>query len=134
MLICTLKSPFLLKYFQVSIQSGVDISGKQPFHSGEVVLNVVGVEGIVISNPVAEFDVNRRIAGLHQLKVHKQSAGSPVTIDKGMYAFKLDMETREFRHNMFFTCGVALQELFHFRLDKIRLHRFVEGQGSGSVL
>ena len=41
---------------------------------------MVGIEGIVISNPVAEFDVNRRI---------------------------------------------ALQELFHFRLDKIRLHRFV---------
>ena len=82
----------LFQYLQICIQSCVDIPGKQSLHSGKVVFDVVCVKGVVISDSVGELDVDRRIAGLHQFQIHKQSARSAVSVDKRVDALKLYVE------------------------------------------
>ena len=87
--------------------------------------DMIGIEGVIIRDPVSEFDINRRVSCFHQLQVHKQPSGSSVAIDKRMDPLKLDMKTRELRHNVIPVCGVFLQKLFHLRFDEVGLYRLM---------
>ena len=69
--------------------------------------HLIFIKGIVISDPVREFDVDRRIARFHQLQIDKQSACSAVAIDKGMDAFKLNMKTCKLWYDVFLACGIV---------------------------
>ena len=73
--------------------------------------DMIGIEGVIIRDPVSEFDINRRVSCFHQLQVHKQPSGSSVAIDKRMDPLKLDMKTRELRHNVIPECDPRLRHI-----------------------
>ena len=59
-------------------------------------LDEVFIESVIVGQPVREFDVDRRIACLHQFQVHQQTTGAAIAVDEGMDALKLDMKTSQF--------------------------------------
>lgn len=86
---------------------------------------MIFVKCVVIGKSVLEFDVDRRVACLHQLQIHKKPACTSITVDKGMDALKLNMKAGKFGHKMLFVCGIIGKKLFHHRFDQIGLHRFM---------
>ena len=63
-------------------------------------LYMVFVKSVVIGQPIREFDVDGRVACLHQFQVHQQTAGTTIAIDEGMDSLKFDVEPGQFGDNM----------------------------------
>lgn len=85
------------------------------------------VETAVILQTVSEFDVNGQIAVFEQLQIQQQPSRAPVAVDKGMNAFKTQVQPGDSGNR------VDLRQLFliisqhpvHFFFDKMRRNRLV---------
>ena len=64
---------------------------------------MVFIESVVISQAIGKFDIDRRIACLHQFKVHQQTPGSAVTVNKWVNALKFNMEPCKLCNDVFVT-------------------------------
>ena len=101
----------VLQYLQIFVKLRIDISGKEIFHCGKVMLHIVFVKGIVISNPICKLNVNRRKSGFHQFQIHKESPRSAVAVNKRMNALKFNMKACQFCNDVFRTfCIIAQPE------------------------
>ena len=68
---------------KIQIQPLVDVSSEQLIHSGQVMLHMVFLKGVVIGQAIYELDVNGRIIGLHQFQINQQSFGAAIAINIG---------------------------------------------------
>ena len=87
--------------------------------------DMIFIKSIVISNPICKFNINRRITGFHQFQIHKQPSRAAVSVDKRVDALKLNMKPCKPGDGMLCAVPIVIQQLFHFRLNQIRLDRFM---------
>ena len=106
-------------------QALLDIFRNHPDHNPGVLVEVVAVEGFIISFPVGEFDIDRRITALHQEQVQNQSAGAAVAVHKRMDALKFQMEKRRCLDRMQFLICRFFYQLFDHFSNQVRFRRRV---------
>lgn len=73
-------------------EAGEEVVGDQAGHGAVVAVAVVGGEGVVIAAAVGEFDVDGRIAVLHQDEVEQEAARAAVAVDEGVDGLEEDVE------------------------------------------
>lgn len=88
---------------------------------------MVGIESVVVGQPIRKFDVNRRITSFRQFQVDQQPSGAAIVVDEGSDALKFNMEPGQFCYGVFGALGIARQQLLHTGLDQIGLHRLMLG-------
>ena len=79
----------VINNFQILIQAFTEVFAEEFYHRGAV------VEGVVVAHTVGEFDVDGRVACLHQLEVDNEASGSAVAVDEGVYRLERDMQVGE---------------------------------------
>lgn len=60
----------LLQNLQKHIKPRVNVTRKQAFHCRKIMPDMIFVKRIIVSRPVREFYIDRRIAGFHQFQVY----------------------------------------------------------------
>lgn len=74
---------------------------------------MVGIEGVVVGQPVCKLDVNGRITSFHQFQVDQQPPGAAIAIavDEGRDALKFNMEPGQFCYGVLGALGIVRHQL-----------------------